>query len=81
MTAATSNVDTINAFHAAMERYFRSGDDAELLAIFEPGCPVSVPGMPPTVEGLQQVLPAFRTALSDFTVTLGQVVESGEMIA
>jgi predicted ester cyclase len=37
--------------------------------------------MPPTVDGLRQALPAFREALSDVAITLGEVVSSGEMIA
>ena len=81
MTATMSNVDVVNAFHAAMEAYFRTGDDAEVAAMFEPGCPVSVPGMPPTIEGMRQVLPAFRAAFSDVTVTLGEVVSADDLIA
>ncbi len=81
MADPSSNVEVINAFHAAMEEYFRSGDDSELVAKFAPDCPVSVPGMPPTIEGLRQALPAFRGALSDVSITLGEVVSSGEMIA
>lgn len=81
MTVAMSNVEVIEAFHAAMEAYFRTGDDSELVAMFEPGCPVSVPGMPPTIEGMQQALPAFRAAFSDVAITLGEVVSSGDMIA
>ena len=76
-----SNLEVINAFHAAMEEYFRSGDDSELVAMFEPACPVSVPGMPPSIEGMRQALPAFRAALSDVAITLGEVVSSGELIA
>ncbi|MEO6398033.1 MAG: ester cyclase, partial [Tepidiformaceae bacterium] len=81
MTVAMSNLEVINAFHTAMEAYFRSGDDSELVAKFASGCPVSVPGMPPTIDGLRQALPAFRDALSDAAITLGEVVSSGEMIA
>lgn len=78
---ATTNLDVINGFNAAMEEYFRSGDDAALVACFEPGCPVSVPGMPPSIEGMQQMLPAFRGAFSDVAITLGEFVSSGDMIA
>ena len=81
MSVPSSNVDVINAFHAAMEEYFRSGDDSELVAKFAPGCPVSVPGMPPTIEGMRQALPVFRGALSDVSITLGEVVSTGDMIA
>jgi predicted ester cyclase len=49
--------------------------------MFEPGCPVSVAGMPPNIEGMRQVLPAFRAALSDFAITMGESVSSGDMIA
>lgn len=81
MGEPASNVDVINSFHAAMEDYFRSGDDSELVAKFAPDCPVSVPGMPPTIDGLRQALPAFREALSDVVITLGEVVSDGDMIA
>lgn len=81
MPAATTNVEVINAFHAAMEEYFRNGDDSELVSMFDPACPVNVPGMPPNIEGMRQALPAFRAALSDVAITLGEVVSSGEMIA
>ena len=81
MSVPSSNVDVINAFHAALEEYFRSGDDSELVAKFAPGCPVSVPGMPPTIEGMRQALPVFRGALSDVSITLGEVVSTGDMIA
>ncbi len=81
MGELASNVEVINSFHAAMEEYFRSGDDSELVAKFATGCPVSVPGMPPTIDGLRQASPAFREALSDVVITLGDVVSSGEMIA
>ncbi|MGE0600601.1 MAG: ester cyclase [Dehalococcoidia bacterium] len=81
MAESTSNLDVINAFHAAMEEYFRSGDDSELVAKFDPACPVSVPGMPPNIDGMRQALPAFRAAFSDVTITLGEVVSSGEMFA
>lgn len=64
-----------------MEAYFRSGNDSDLIAMFEPGCPVDVPGMPPNVEGLRQMLPAFGAAFSDVAITLGEVLSSGDMIA
>lgn len=64
-----------------MEAYFRSGDDSQLVGMFDPDCPVNVPGMPPNIEGMRQALPAFRAALSDVAITLGDVVSSGDMIA
>ncbi len=76
-----SNVEVINAFHGAMEGFFRSGDDSDLVAMFAPGCPVSVPGMPPTIEGMREALPMFRAAFSDVKIVLGEVVLSGETIA
>ncbi|MGE0599914.1 MAG: ester cyclase [Dehalococcoidia bacterium] len=81
MAGSMSNLDVINAFHSEMEDYFRTGDDSALVASFAPGCQVSVPGMPPTVEGLRQVLPAFREALTDVAISLGEFVSSGDMIA
>jgi predicted ester cyclase len=77
----TSNLEVINAFHAAMEAYFRSGEDSGLVAMFDPACPISVPGMPPNVEGMRQALPAFGAAFSDVAITVGDVVSNGEMIA
>ena len=81
MAVQTSNIQVINAVHTAIETYFRSGDDSELAAMFEPGCPVSVPGMPQTIEDMRQVLPAFRAAFSDVAIALGEVVSNGESIA
>ncbi len=64
-----------------MEGYFLNGDDSEVVAMFEPGCPVSVPGMPPTIEGMRLVLPAFRAAFSAPSFALGEVISNDEMIA
>lgn len=51
MAHSGSNIEVINAFHVAMEAYFRTGDDSVLVANFAPNCVVSVPGMPDSVEG------------------------------
>jgi predicted ester cyclase len=76
-----SNLEIINAFHVAMEKYWVTGDDSELVAVFDPACTVSVPGMPANIEGMRQMLPAFRSAISDIAITLGEHVSSGDMIA
>lgn len=78
---ADPNVEAIHTFHTSLERYFQTGDDTGLYDAFDPACTVSVPGMPPDIAGLAQVLPAFREALSDFVLTMGETVSSGDMVA
>ena len=75
-----SNLEVIEKFHQAMEDYWRSGDDAPLVAVFDPACKFSVPGMPDTVEGMRQVLPAFRQAFSEIAIGIGETVSEGDMI-
>ncbi|MBI2765512.1 MAG: ester cyclase [Chloroflexi bacterium] len=75
-----SNLEVIEAFHRAMEEYWRTGDDAPLMAIFDPACTFSVPGMPDTLEGMRQALPAFRQAFSDIAIHTGETVSEGDMI-
>jgi predicted ester cyclase len=75
-----SNLEVIEAFHQAMEDYWRTGDDATLAAMFDPACKFSVPGMPDTLEGMRQMLPAFRQAFSDIAIRIGETVSQGDMI-
>jgi predicted ester cyclase len=75
-----SNLEVIEAFHQAMEDYWRTGDDATLEAMFDPACKFSVPGMPDTLEGMRQMLPAFRQAFSDIAIRIGETVSQGDMI-
>jgi len=75
-----SNLEVIEAFHEAMEEYWRTGDDAALVAMFDPACIFSVPGMPDTLEGLRQVLPPFRQAFSDIAIRISETVSEGDMI-
>lgn len=75
-----SNLEVIEAFHTAMEEYWRTGDDATLLAAFDPACTFSVPGMPNTLEGFRQLLPAFRQAFGDVAISIGDTVSDGDMI-
>ena len=76
-----SNIQVIETFHQAMEDYWTSGDDAPLIAIFDPGCKFSVPGMPETLEGMLHALPAFRHAFSEVAIRVGEAVSEGDLIA
>jgi predicted ester cyclase len=76
-----SNLEVIEAFHRAMEEYWRTGDDAPLAAMFDPACKFSVPGMPETLEGMLQAMPAFRQAFSDIDIRIGETVSEGDKIA
>lgn len=76
-----SNLEVIEAFHRAMEDYWRTGDDEPLMAVFEPTCQFSVSGMPDSLEGMRQALPAFRQAFSDIAIRIGETVSDGDMIA
>lgn len=75
-----SNLEVIEAFHRAMEDFWRTGDDEPLAAMFDPACAISVPGMPDTLDGLRQTLPAFRQAFSDIAIRMGETVSQGDMI-
>ena len=75
-----SNLEVIEAFHRAMEDYWRTGDDEALAAMFDPACTISVAGMPDTVNGLRQALPAFRQAFSDIAIRIGDTVSDGDTI-
>lgn len=75
-----SNLEVIEAFHRAMEDFWRTGDDEPLAAMFDPNCTISVPGMPDTLEGLRQTLPAFRQAFSDIAIRIEETVSQGDMI-
>ncbi|MBI2723521.1 MAG: ester cyclase [Chloroflexi bacterium] len=70
----------IEAFHSAMEEFWRTGDDEPLAAFFDSACAISVSGMPGTVDGLRQALPAFRQAFSDIAIRIGDTVSAGDMI-
>ncbi len=75
-----SNLEVIEAFHMAMEEYWHTGDDAPLVAMFDPACTFSMAGMPDTLEGMRQALPAFRLAFGDIAISIGETVSEGDMI-
>jgi predicted ester cyclase len=75
-----SNLEVIEAFHRAMEDFWRTGDDEPLAAMFDPACQFGVAGMPDTLAGLRQALPAFREAFSDIAIRIAETVSQGDMI-
>ncbi|MFN8639009.1 MAG: ester cyclase [Dehalococcoidia bacterium] len=75
-----ANKDIVRRFNDGITSFFQGGDLA-FADLIDPAATIAVPGMPTDVEGLKQVLPAFRAALSEFQMTVSNMVADGDLVA
>lgn len=78
---SAANKAVVQAFNQALVDYFRTGGMGTLLASVDPKAVLSLPGMPADLDGLKEVLPMFRAAFPDYSVTLGDVIAEGDLVA
>jgi steroid delta-isomerase-like uncharacterized protein len=81
MSDEAANKEVVTRLNAAIEAFFNGGDIEAVAACFADDCKFTQPGMPPNLEGMKEALPAFRAALSDFRVSMEEMVAEGDLVA
>lgn len=75
------NKNIVRRFQEGMLEAIRTGNPDPLLEVAQPDCAFGMPGMPSTLEGMRQMLPAFRAAFPDLSITVGEMLAEGDMVA
>ena len=75
------NKRAVRRFQEGVAEFFHSGNLDAFPELVNPDAIFDMPGMPPTVEGMLQMLPAFRVAFPDLSVTLGELIAEGDKVA
>jgi predicted ester cyclase len=78
---SAANKAVVQAFNQALVDFFRTGDLGELLAAVDQNAVVSMPGLPANFDGIKEVLPMFRTAFPDFSMSVYDLIAEGDQVA
>ncbi len=75
------NKAIVRRFQEGMLEAIHTGNPDLLLETAHADCAFGMPGMPSTLEEMRHMLPAFRAAFPDLSMTVGEMLAEGDKVA